>query len=506
MAITPLPDLSVPQNVGFSETDTEPIIHSIRWRHSPSRYIFTDVQDVITFHERGLKEIDIQVHSVSYLDIYCRKDVKITEIKAYLRFVTENGSSLVEEPYTVGEGGKSISLADDPNNPNLKIIKGFAFTQKDLGDGTPMYDFISMTKEGIYEIWLKCVTDSAKELHVRIPFVWANLYGSDPSDGGGSGEDTPVKPPRVEGKLHAQYDEYYVTIIEGDSPFTKRPSTHFRMAGVGMLHTPYCYERIDTPPQQSIENPANDPIVGDKPTEPCGLTVSPSQFLEIEVGKTGKFKLIHKNDSGILKIEVVTDKTAVEELGDGEFKVVRIGTHDIKFIVTYNDGQQCTVSAKIIGKAESPPPDPGTGGGDNGGSDGGSDGGTDTGDGGGTTPDPDPNPNEPAPSAYCGEMIKGDSGHNSRTFKVTETGTYYIEYNFFSEPDEMFIYVNGVLKHRTGSQVYSSGSPLAFKYKPSDGTLKINMNRTNEGTRWTYTLYCPSSVPDEIKANAPVVF
>lgn len=526
MAITPVPSLTAPQNVGYSETDPRPIIHSIRWRHLPSRYIFSSVSDVITFHQRGLQEIDIKKHSVTYLDIYCRKDVNIKTMDTYLRYVTETEGILIEEPYEVGEGGKDVKLSDDPINPELKVIKGLAFTQKDVGDGTPMYDFVSMTGEGIYELWLKLVTDKDEELHVRVPFVWANLYGDSPENGSGGGSGSqPNEPvqPKVEGPLHAEYDEYYVTIIEGDSPFTKRPSTHFRMAGVGMLQNPFCFERVDTPPQNSIDKPADNPVIGDEPPEPCALTVSPTT-LTVEVGKQGKFNLNHKNDSGVLKIEMVADETAVDDLGNGSFKVLRTGKFNAEYVVTYEDGQECSVDVEIGVVAAPTPPASGTGDGDgsgdgSGSGDGAGDGGGgDSGSGdGGTTepapaptpkpePTPDPNPNEPTQDAYCGDVINGSSGHNSVTLDVTESGTYYIEYNFFSEEDEMFIYVGGVLQHTTGVQKFSTTSPFGFKYKPSDGKLKITMNNKNEGTRWSYTLFCPNSVPPEVKVNAPIVF
>ncbi|MUG00757.1 hypothetical protein ECC01_06710 [Bacillus tequilensis] len=516
MAITPIPDLTIPQNVGYTDTDQNPIIHSIRWRHLPSRHIFPDVHDVITYHQKGPLVIDIQLHSVSYLDIYCLKSAGIVSAKAFLRFVTETDNTLVEEPYLTGEGGKSISLESDPNNPDLLVMRGIAFTQKDLGDGTPMYDFMNMTKEGIYEVWLKCVTDTAKELHVRIPFQWANLYGEDPSTGGEEVPTEPKDPPKVEGPLHVQYDEYYLTIVEGDSPFTKRPSTQFRMAAIGVLQNAYCYERISTPPLEFIDKPAEVPLIGDEPSEPCGLKISPSQYLEVKVGEKGKFSLVHSNTSGVLKIAVKVDETAIDDLGNGEFKALRIGTFPIKYVVTYEDGQQCTVTSTVVVKSKPTGSDGdggngGTGGtgGDGGSGDTGTGGtGGDGGTGGGDTtdPEPDPAPNDPAPTAYCSDVINGDSGYNSRKFDVTESGVYYIEYNFFSEPDEMFIYVGGVLKHRTGFHAYSEKSPFGFKYKPSDGKLKITMNRENEGTRWSYTLYCPSSVPDEVKANAPIVF
>jgi hypothetical protein len=556
MAVTPVPDLTFPQNQGFEENDTSPIIHSVRWRHLPSRYIFADVHDVVTYHQKGPLVIDINAHTVSYLDVYFLKDVGITEAKAYLRFVRKSDGTLIEEPYLFGEGGRSITIEPDVVNQNLMVMKGIAFTQRDLGDGTPMYDFISMAGEGVYEVWIKAVTDTNKELHLRVPFQWANLV-PDSGGTGGSGNEGSGSGGGVEGELHAQYDEYYVTIVEGDSPFTKRPSTHFRLAAIGMLMKPYCFVRKDTPKQPPIEKPADSPVIGDKPTPPCALTINPTTVNK-STGETATFTLNHANTSGVLKIETKFDNTALEDLGNGSFKVLKNGTFPVDFTVIYNDGQECKVTGTIVGEfscefdvtasvtttevgqtitftynhgknsgllkgvsMELPPEvtkvgdnkvtsntagafqikfiadygdgnlcektlivefthptPPPSGGGDNG--------------SGGNV-------------ILCGQTANSSSGFGEFTHPVTEEGIYYIEYDFFGAVDRMFVYVGGNLIYDTGERKYKDGSPFGFHYKPSDGELKVRMNNAGSGTKWAYTLYCPSSVPQEVKDKATIV-
>lgn len=569
MAVTPVPDLTVPQNKGYVDTDTAPIIHSVRWRHLPSRYIFTDVNDVITYHQDGPLVINLDLHTVSYLDVYLRRDVVISEMKIYLRFVRESDNVLIEEPYLVGENGNTMKIEPDPVNGNLSVVKGIAFTQEDLNNGTPMYDFQNMSNEGVYEVWLKTVTDSGNELHVRVPFQWA-IATTPPEDGGTTTE--PTTPPSVDpDKLHVRYDEYYVTIIEGDSPFTKRPSTHFRMAGVGMLQTPHCYERVETPKQPPIEKPADEPIVGDNPVEPCSLAVSPKQATA-EVGKTVKFTLSHGNKSGIVRIDKKYDSNGLQELSDEEFEVLKEGSFSIEFIVVYKDGQECKVAVAVTG---TPAPIP--------------------------EPEPEPEPPTPAPSCqlkatsskssmlvndtfkidlthgntsgivttvisypndsftydditktyralsagafvfeikvkytdgqectthvtvdvsaptpppepppgtlYCGDdsVANGNSGFGEYKHAVTEDGIYYIKYDFLGAPDRMYLWIGGKLVHDTGSRTYSAGSPFAFRYKPSDGELKVVMNDGSSGSQWRYTLYCPSNAPSDVKASAPLI-
>ncbi|MBU8576375.1 hypothetical protein ACQKEX_14920 [Bacillus pumilus] len=578
MAVRPVPDMETPQNIGFVEGDTSPIIHSIRWRHLPARYIFNSVGDVISYHNKGPLEIDIFRHSASYLDIYLLREdeERVQSITANLRYAREGGQ-LIEEPYTVGEAGRSIRAESDSSNPKLLVVKGIVFTQKDLNDGSPLYDFMNMAEEGIYELWLNVKTVSGKELNVRIPFVWANLKGSvpgedgeEPGDSGGNGSDR---------ELHALYDEYYLTIIEGDSPFTKKPSTQYRMAAVGMLKEPYCFERISTPPLPSIEKPTDTIVVGDVVPPQCGLKLRETTVRGL-INEELSFELIHSNTSGIRDIHYNYDETEIEQTDETKFKLLKQGSSKVTIVVTYNDGQECSVvgyfvtefkcafavtasntgtievgdtvnftyshgvnkadlrsvvleapdgvekvsnsrvrlrkegSYRIrfvadygngnecevylnitVSKASIPDPN---GGGD----DPGNGGGTDPGGGKGGT---DPRPNEPTKELKCGQAANGSLGYGAFTHNVNETGTYFVEFNFFGEPDEMHLYIGGKHIYSTGQQLYENGSPFGFKYKPSQGKIKIVMNDGGKGTRWSYTLYCPSSVPAGISGRAHIV-
>ncbi|TKH61681.1 hypothetical protein FC679_18155, partial [Bacillus cereus] len=345
MALTPVPNLSVPQNKGFKGTDSLPIIHSIRWRHLPSRYIFKDVDDVITYHSHEPLTIDINKHGVSYFDVYFLKDTDIVEVTAYIRFLREKDQLLIEEPYKIGEAGAVIALEDDEVNHELRRVKGIAFTQKDLGDGTPMYDFMNMSKEGIYEVWIKVITGLGKEMHLRVPFQWDNLVPSIHPEKDGHDSDDAGK----DNKKSEYNDEYYVTIVEGDSAFTKRPSTHFRMAGIGMLKDAGCFKRIETPVLEPISRPSKIQIINDIPISSCGLNLITSRFNKV-VGEVVTFSLVHTNKSGILRIDTNYDKNGLKSLGNGTFKVINKGVYKITFIVTYNDGQECITEGTIIGE------------------------------------------------------------------------------------------------------------------------------------------------------------
>lgn len=563
MAIKPVTDLTAPMNVGYEVGDTAPIIHSIRWRQLPSRYIYTDVGDVITYHNKGPLVIKMASHVVSYLDIYFLRSANISKVELYLRYMKESDGSLAEEQLIIGEGGKNLKLVNDPINPELKIIKGIAFTQKDLGDSTPMYNFLAMADEGIYQVWVKVTTAEGNKLHTLIPFVWSFEVGEEDEDK--PEETTPTTPSLPATKEdHMGYDEYYVTIVEGQSAFTKRPSTHFRMAAIAMLEKPFCFERIDTPSKTPVAKPSDKPIIGDTPASACMLAVAPSAQ-QATVGETTTFKLTHGNTSGILRLVVDADVTAIADMGDGAVRVEKSGTFPINFIVTYNDGQECKVSATVTGIVPVPEPAP--------------------------APEPEPTPpkkftcdlsvtgtttvevgkeikltlNEGensggtakvnAPSevtvtgsytftsskagAYaiefevtypegvckktvniefkqpekpadghllCGTKAESSNNYGEYIYDVTEEGIYFIDYNFYALKDRMYVYAGSKLIYDTGSRANKEGSPFGFHYKPSDGKLKVIVNdkTVTSGTSWDYTLYCPSNVPWDVATGVVI--
>ncbi|PGC48714.1 hypothetical protein COM24_23330 [Bacillus toyonensis] len=556
MALTPVPNLSVPQNKGFKGTDSLPIIHSIRWRHLPSRYIFKDVDDVITYHSHGPLTIDINKHGVSYLDVYFLKDTDIVEVTAYIRFLREKDQLLIEEPYKIGEAGAVIALEDDEVNHELRRVKGIAFTQKDLGDGTPMYDFINMSKEGIYEVWIKVITGLGKEMHLRVPFQWVNLVPSIPPEKDGHDSDNAGK----DNKKSEYNDEYYVTIVEGDSAFTKRPSTHFRMAGIGMLKDAGCFKRIETPVLEPISRPSKIQIINDIPTSSCGLNLITSRFNKV-VGEVVTFSLVHTNRSGILRIDTNYDKNGLKSLGNGTFKVINKGVYKVTFIVTYNDGQECITEGTIIGEficelnitgpslkshvgdsivlhldhgqnssasnigvlVQTPPKVIQTGNY------------TFTSSSPGVysikfivdygfgvcekivsiefisknIPPEKPEGEGEKPDKNvlkCGQTAQGGMGYGEYIHAVSEEGICYVEYDFFSAPDRMRVFVNNELIYDTSRKMDKEGSPFGFYYKPDDGELRVVMNDgQDKGSRWSYTLYCGSSVPSDVKLKAKII-
>lgn len=385
-------------------------------------------------------------------------------------------------------------------------------------------------------------------------------WSPSPTDAGGSTEGTGSQPTPVRFSHYNNNsvdpntidDEYYVTIVEGNSPFTKRPSTHFRLAAIGMLMNSYCFVRKDTPNQPPISKPADSPVIGDKPTPPCALTINPTTVNK-STGETATFTLNHANQSGVLKVETKFDTTALEDLGNGSFKVLKDGTFPVDFIVIYNDGQECKVTGTIVGEfscefdvtasvtttevgqtitftynhgknasllkgvsMELPPEVTKVG--DNkvtsniagafqirfi----------ADYGDGNlcEKTLIVEFTQQTPPPSSggdnviLCGQTVNSLSGFGEFIHPVTEEGIYYIEYDFLGAEDRMYVYVGGQLIHDTGERKYKEGSPFGFHYKPSDGELKVKMNNAGSGTKWTYTLYCPSSVPQEVRDKATII-
>ncbi|MCU5031613.1 hypothetical protein OB982_25560 [Bacillus cereus] len=97
-------------------------------------------------------------------------------------------------------------------------------------------------------------------------------------------------------------------------------------------------------------------------------------------------------------------------------------------------------------------------------------------------------------------------GYGEYIHAVSEEGICYVEYDFFSAPDRMRVFVNNELIYDTSRKMDKEGSPFGFYYKPGDGELRVVMNDgQDKGSRWSYTLYCGSSVPSDVKLKAKII-
>lgn len=438
----PVPDLTTPQNVGFDITDTSPIIHSIKWRHVSDAVKFSNVGEVVAYHDTEILKIDIQNHKASYLDVYFLRNnmTKNMSVTARLRYVSPTTSHMVIEPITKGEKGKQLTLTNMDEDSTLLRMGSLVFTHIDLKDGSPAYDFTTMANEGVYEVWVKCETDAGKELHIRIPFEFSNFDKRDEKPTA-PGED---EPPKETTERKAQ-DEYVVKIVEGDSPLTKVPSTHFRMAAVALLKNKYCFERM---PVELKKFESTPPPPAPPPPSPCGLKAS----VDVDnpsIGDIIKVGLTHSNTTGIVSETYITDNELLDDKGNGYFKCLSEGTASMHVVVSYIDGQQCEtdVAFEVAGR-----------------------------------------------NAKCGEVVKGSkSGYDSTTYDTNIKGTYTINYDFYDANDVMNVYAGTKLLHTTGIKKNKEGSPFTFDYDPKDGKLRVVMNEEGEGTGWEYSLSCPES-------------
>lgn len=439
---TPLPDLTIPQNVGFDTADTSPIIHSIKWRHVPDVVEFSSVGEVITYHDTGVLKIDIQNHKASYLDIYFLRNSTTTNmsVTTRLRYVSPTTSLTVIEPITKGEKGKQLTLTNMDENSTLLHMGSLVFTHIDLKDGSPAYDFTTMANEGVYEVWVACETEDGKELNIRIPFEFSNFDKRDEKPTDPDEDDHPK-----EATERKAQDEYVVKIVEGDSPLTKVPSTHFRMAAVALLKKKYCFERMPIEVKKFETTPPPPPP---PPPPPCGLKANiedDSPSIEDIV----KVVLTHSNTIGIVSETYTTDSESLDDKGNGYFKCISEGTASIHVVVSYIDGQQCEtdIAFDIAGR-----------------------------------------------TARCGEIVKSSkSGYDSTTYGTNIKGTYTINYDFYDTDDVMNVYAGTKLLHTTGIKKNKEGSPFTFDYDPKDGKLKVVMNEEGEGFGWEYSLTCPET-------------
>lgn len=532
MALDQLPALTQNPNQGFNPTDPSPI-SSLKWRHLSTAYQFTDVQDVLDYHNNVL-HIDLQSQPLSLLDLEFETSANLTSVTLSMRFIRDSDGQLVETPLTVGEKGNSLGIANHPSDPTKRVIRGISVTNQDQFDGTPIYDFNNMGEEGVYEIVVRMEDSTGNILYLRIPFQFDNFHQQPTNPGGGT--------PGGSGGGVIKADEYYVTITEGVTPFTKRPATHYRMAAIGVMYDPYCFKRIETPPTPYVANPAPAPIAPGAPPVPCAFKVTPETATG-SVGSTVKFNFTHVNTSGVIGITAQFDSNALNQLADDEFEILIDGTHDIKFVAQYSDGQECEFEVQVVGvfqchltasqdgskevgeaitvtlshgsnSALNPlvsviVPQGITQTGDYTFE-------TTTGEGayevqfnvtydGGYTCTTKVVLEFTQPMAQCGELTTGGSGQDVRNMEITTAGTVYIHFDLKGAKDSIYLYgLNGTPIWQLLDEVYNHY--ISFNFDPAihGNGITIAMNEQGGGSGWGYTVYCPCdpNIPPTVKNNA----
>lgn len=531
MTILALPDLSNPSQ-GYNPTDN-PIIYGFRWTHWSSIHQFQTVEDVLNYHNEHIEVIDVTSNSAPSLIVYF-VGAALSKAEVFLRYMKND--KVITESITFHN-----PLEIDPNNSSLRRITGIRFATRNLGDGRPFFDFSNLAGEGPYECLIKATDIGGNFLTVRIPFQFTNLIQQPPEPGqGDEDEETPgvEEPPSGGTQGNTVKEEYTLTIIEGVSPFTKRPSTHYRPAAVGVLKGITCVQRVPTPSSHHISNPTDKPIEGiPYIPPPCDFRVTPTQVTGYR-GDIVEFYFTHGNDSGVLEIVADYDPSIVEQLEDNVFRLKGEGTTEISFIVTYLDGQQCEAVSKVNVQVLfacdfSVYPS----------------GGVDT------VPvhqsitfeidhgrniDPDSNRAVRIEREYdttkmlrngdtytgleagsfpikytayysdsdvcvetvvanfealpCGTTTEGGRGPADHTYNLgSKPGWVEIHYRFFALPDKMEVFDSrgNLVASTNGEKVREEGSPLRFYYEPEMGNIRVIMNDGIEGSRWEYTIGCP---------------
>lgn len=426
-----LPPISSPSK-GYGE-QTGTIITGVRWWDVPHNEVvrFTSGGEVLNYHETHVKVIDAQTDPNPTLEVYLDRDVRDLNHNVYLRY--EKSGQIVEESL-------NISVKNHPEDPNTVILGTIYLYTRDMGDGVPFYDYSSMSGEGMYEIVVRAYDENGDYISIRIPFRFINLESKPPTNR----DDTKgLKDPRI--------DEYYVAILEGVTPFNKRPATPYRAAGIGILKSRACVARIRTEPRPPINRPADEPVVGTPPSPPCAFRVSPASASGA-VGDTVTFSFSHANQSGVLSIDAIYDHNVLDRVTENSFYLKQEGVHEIHFTALYEDGQECVADTVFV---EVVPP--------------------------------------PIPSRKCGEQVSGGQGYASYQFDLGDkAGEVTIEYDFYGAPDVMEVFdSHGNLIHRTPYTTYTDGSPIRFYYEPSMGKITIVMNDGVAGSAWEYKVNCP---------------
>lgn len=156
-------------------------------------------------------------------------------------------------------------------------------------------------------------------------------------------------------------DKFRVKIVESSSPLTKRPSTPFRLAALGILEQKYCYEREYTKPfETDFKNPSELPVVPDPKKAKCDIVLATKEY-DVDLNVPFEIQLTHGVNenffSGIEGGVALGYKTYVE---NGKIMAVidREGTYSITFTVKYSNCLSCTVTIVATAEKVVIPPEP----------------------------------------------------------------------------------------------------------------------------------------------------
>ncbi|GAA0376676.1 hypothetical protein [Bacillus horti] len=420
-----LPQLLYPSKGYGSNTST--LIAGVRWWNETYEEAsrFTKGGEVLSYHEEiPIRVIDACIDPTPELEVFVNKALQnLAFVNVSIRYLKNN--RVIEEKIHV-----DVS-SPHPEDSNINIIGPIKLHTKDLGKESSYYDFSQMSGEGLYEIVVLAYDNNGDYITLRVPFKFINLNSN-------------------KEKKH-KIEEYYYTLIEGASPLSKKPGTHYRAAGVGILKKSACGSRMMTKPSAPISNPSQYPIIESPLFAPCALLVSPSHQ-NCFVGDTVSFSFSHGNDSGVALMEVDFDSDKLDQIGERSFLVKEAGVYAFQFTALYNNNQECKSQVVYI-EAQ----------------------------------------HQPIPTRRCGEHISGGQGYaNYQFYMGTQAGRVTVTYDFYSAPDNMDIYdSHGNRLATTGYITDTQGSPIVLNYEPSMGNLIVIMNDGVSGSLWEYRISCP---------------
>lgn len=257
-------------------------------------------------------------------------------------------------------------------------------------------------------------------------------------------------------------DMLRMTVIESASPFTKRPSTPFRVAVLGIPQDLFCYEREATENNtEGFTKPAPLPVVPKPPVPVCSIE-SPDAMV-IELGEWVTIPMDHgKNSFEKWSTDAEDDKHLKykPKTKDLIFKITELGDYVYTFIATYASGHTCEVTIQVTVES---------------------------------------------PRLKCGENSSKLRGSGSSVFElpIDGPGTYYLYANLLSRPDDLFVWAGVPM---------AEGSKLLAQWKQKrnkhffvfdyDGTpegvyLQVNLEGT-KGTGYNFMMFCPGDIPQEV--------
>lgn len=143
--------------------------------------------------------------------------------------------------------------------------------------------------------------------------------------------------------------DYRLKVIESSSPLTKRPSTGFRLAVLGILQKDKCYVgTLEAEQVSGVSKASPLPILSLSKALECDISISPNSIVG-NVGDVIDVTISHGENSDIFKEYVYNDsRFSIKDTSDGiQVKLLEETSTSLRIGVNYEGCLECTLDIDV---------------------------------------------------------------------------------------------------------------------------------------------------------------